>query len=105
MSHWYDRQGNPRYEVQGKLGPKPTTLREARKEGWVPSVSTVWGDIVAKPMLNKWMQNELMESLWTEFHSAENMGRNQSYDEYQELARTRFSKKQQQVMNLSLIHI
>ena len=34
MSHWYDRQGNPRYEVQGKLGPKPTTLREARKEGW-----------------------------------------------------------------------
>jgi len=33
MSHWYDRKGNPRYEVAGKLGPKPTTLREARKDG------------------------------------------------------------------------
>ena len=99
MSHWYDRQGNPRYEVAGKLGPKPTTLREARKEGWVPSVSTVWGDIVAKPMLNKWMQNELMEALWAEFHSADNMYGEQSYSEYEELARTRFSKKQHQVMN------
>ena len=99
MSHWYDRKGNPRYEVQGKLGPRPTTLREARKEGWVPSVSTVWGDIVAKPMLNKWMQNELMSALWTEFHSADNMYGEQSYSEYEELARTRFSKKQHQVMN------
>jgi len=99
MSHWYDREGNPRYEVQGKLGPKPTTLREARKEGWVPSVSTVWGDIVAKPMLNKWMQNELMSALWEEFHSAENMSGEQTYSVYEEQARTRFSKKQQQVMN------
>ena len=100
MSHWYDRKGNPRYEVQGKLGPRPTTLREARKEGWVPSVSTVWGDIVAKPMLNKWMQNELMSALWTEFHSADNIGnQDNSYSEYEELARTRFSKKQHQVMN------
>jgi len=51
-------------------------------------------------MINKWMQNELMSALWTEFHSADNVGKSDnSYHEYQELARTRFTKKQQDVMN------
>lgn len=98
MSHWYDREGNPRYEVQGKTGLKPTTLREARKEGWVPSVSTVWGDVVAKPMLNRWMQNELMDAIYTEFIHADDAGKDQ-FSELQEMARKRFSKKQQEVMN------
>ena len=99
MSHWYDKQGNPRYEVPGKNGMRPTTLREARKYGWVPSVSTVWGEIVAKPMLTKWMQAELMSALWAEAHSAENLSKAMGYDKYEALARERFNRKQQEVMN------
>ena len=30
MSHWYDKEGNPRYEVLGKSGVRPTTLSDAR---------------------------------------------------------------------------
>jgi|TARA_Y100000310_G_C20634810_1_gene790608 hypothetical protein len=103
MSHWYDKQGNPRYEVPGKNGMRPTTLREARKYGWVPSVSTVWGDVVHKPMLNKWMQKELMASLWAEAHSAKNLSQSMGYLEYEKLARERFSRNQQDVMNRGTI--
>ena len=42
MSHWYDKEGNPQYEIEGKTGMRNTTLRDARKYEWVPSVSTVW---------------------------------------------------------------
>ncbi len=42
MSHWYDTDGNPHYEIEGKTGIRNTTLRDARKHGWVPSVSTFW---------------------------------------------------------------
>ena len=105
MSHWYDKQGAPQYEVKGKKGLRPSTLRDARKFGWVPSVSTVWGDVVIKPMLNKWIQAELMEALWTETHSAENMGASGGFPEYEKLARSRFNEKQQKVMGRgTMIH-
>ena len=54
MSHWYDKDGSPRYEIEGKTGLRPTTLRDARKHGWVPSVSTIWKDVVAAPGLVSW---------------------------------------------------
>lgn len=102
MSHWYDKQGNPCYEVKGKKGLRPSTLRDARKFGWVPSVSTVWGDVVTKPMLNKWIQTELLEALWTETQSTDNSG---DFTEYEKLARSRFNEKQQQVMGRgTMIH-
>jgi len=102
MSHWYDKQGNPCYEVKGKKGLRPSTLRDARKFGWVPSVSTVWGDVVTKPMLNKWIQTELLEALWTETQSPDNSG---DFTEYEKLARSRFNEKQQQVMGRgTMIH-
>jgi len=105
MSHWYDKQGNPRYEVEGKKGLRPSTLRDARKFGWVPSVSTVWGDVVTKPMLNKWIQSELMGALWKEFHAGENMGVGGGYPEYEKMARVRFNEKQQKVMGRgTMIH-
>ena len=31
--HWYTRQGTPAYTTIGKTGERPTTLRDARKEG------------------------------------------------------------------------
>lgn len=52
--HWYDRAGAPAYEVRGAGGfPRPTTLRDARKVGLVPSVTTVLS-VIAKPQLVAW---------------------------------------------------
>jgi hypothetical protein len=40
--HWYDRDGSPRYEVKAKDGSmRPATLRDARKFGWFPGVTSI----------------------------------------------------------------
>ena len=63
MSHWYDSEGNPNH-FAGKDG-KPTTLREARKLGLYPSVTTV-GQVVAKFALTNWLQEQaVLQSLYT----------------------------------------
>ena len=63
--HWYDTNGNPQYEVKKKDGGmRATTLRDARKYGWVPSVTTVM-DIVSKPGLEVWKVNKAIESALT----------------------------------------
>jgi len=105
MSHWYDKEGNPCYEVEGKNGMRSSTLRDARKHGWVPSVSTIWNDVVARPMLSKWIQGELMQALWAETHSPEHLSSGGGFPEFEKLARDRFNKKQQEVMGRgTLIH-
>ena len=56
--HWYDRDGTPRYEIEMvKGGLRPTTIRDARKFGWVPSVTTILG-VLAKPALETWKVNQ-----------------------------------------------
>lgn len=58
--HWYTRDGVPRYTVIGSNGKtRNTTLRDARKEGLVPSVTTVL-NIAAKPGLAQWMQKQVL---------------------------------------------
>ena len=60
--HWYDTDGTPRYEVKKKDGGmRSTTLRDARKHGWVPSVTTVM-DIVGKPGREAWKVGKAIES-------------------------------------------
>jgi len=60
--HWYDTNGAPQYEVKKKDGGmRATTLRDARKHGWVPSVTSVM-DIVGKPGLEVWKVNKAIES-------------------------------------------
>lgn len=52
--HWYSRTGEPRYEVLAKSGlPRATTLADARRLGYVPSVTTVLS-VLAKPALETW---------------------------------------------------
>ena len=52
--HWYDHDGNPMYTIIGANGKeRNTTLRDAKKEGFVPSVTTIIG-IAAKPSLENW---------------------------------------------------
>jgi hypothetical protein len=53
--HWYNRQGESRHEVDGK----PTTLRDARKNGWVPSSTTVL-QVYPKPGLENAIRWELV---------------------------------------------
>ena len=56
--HWYDELGNPAYEIIGANGKqRATTLRDAKKLGLLPSVTTVIG-AVAKPGLNRWLQEQ-----------------------------------------------
>lgn len=59
--HWYDgKTGEPRYTVIGANGKeRPTTLRDARKYGYVPSVTTIIRQ-AASPGLDAWKQQQVL---------------------------------------------
>ena len=60
--HWYDHDGNPMYTIVGVNGKeRNTTLRDAKKEGFVPSVTTIIG-IAAKPSLENWKITQALEA-------------------------------------------
>ena len=60
--HWYNREGKPCHFVKGKNGKtRATTLRDARKHGWMPSVTSIL-DILAKPGLDTWKINKTIEA-------------------------------------------
>ncbi len=57
-SHWYGRDGTPQYERECSTKPgqfRPTTLKDARKEGLCPSVTSIIKDTTPKPNLVAWM--------------------------------------------------
>lgn len=58
-THYYTRSGEPMYTVIGKTtgSPRPTTVRDAKELGLVPSVTTIL-NIAAKPGLNVWLQEQ-----------------------------------------------
>lgn len=56
--HWYDSDGTPCYEVASAKGtPRPTTLRDARKIGLVPSVTGII-KCADKPALTNWLVDQ-----------------------------------------------
>ena len=57
--HWYEKiTGTPKYTYTNKKGEiKNTTLREARKEGWVPSVTHILS-LAYKSGLENWKQEQ-----------------------------------------------
>lgn len=58
--HWYDHDGNPAYTIIGANGKeRNTTLRDARKYGYKPSVTMV-GDEAAKPGLVNWKAQQVL---------------------------------------------
>jgi len=65
--HWYTKSGEPRYTVVGKNGKeRPTTLRDARKEGWVPGATLII-KCAAAPGLQAWIIDQhLLACLTTE---------------------------------------
>lgn len=63
--HWYQKDGSPAYMIVGKNGKeRPTTLREARKLGLVPSVTTIIG-CADKPQLTNWKIDQAILSALT----------------------------------------
>ena len=57
--HWYTRDGVPAYTTIGKTGERPTTLRDAKKEGLLPSVTTII-NIMSKAGLDTWKQQQVL---------------------------------------------
>jgi hypothetical protein len=57
--HWYTKQGTPAYTTIGKTGERPTTLRDARKEGLLPSVTTII-NLMSKAGLDTWKQQQVL---------------------------------------------
>lgn len=64
-SRWYDKQGNSIESVTSKKGtPRKPTIKDARENGWLPSVTTVLG-AAAKPALDRWKQMEAIRAALT----------------------------------------
>lgn len=58
--HWYTPDGEPRYTTTSANGnERATTLRDAKKHGWVPSVTTVIRT-AATPGLNIWKEKQIL---------------------------------------------
>ena len=58
--HWYAKDGTPMYTVLAKNGePRATTLRDAKKMGLLPSVTTIMKS-AASPGLEAWKLNQMM---------------------------------------------
>ena len=63
--HWYKLDGTPAYTIIGKNGKeRNTTLRDARTENLVPSVTTIL-KVAASPGLEVWKQNQLLMAALT----------------------------------------
>ena len=59
-SHWYAKDGTPAYTVTAKNGEqRSTTLRDAKKMGLLPSVTTIM-KAAASPGLEAWKLNQMM---------------------------------------------
>jgi hypothetical protein len=62
MSHWYDKHGNPVWEVTGKNGKKrKPDVRDARTHDLYPSVTTVLSILAAKE-LEDWKQDQIIRA-------------------------------------------
>ena len=63
--HWYTEDGKPAYAIIGKNGvERNTTLRDARKMGLKPSVTTILKE-ANKPGLQAWIQKQVLMAALT----------------------------------------
>lgn len=69
-AHWYQRDGVACHTVPSLKGSlqtatmRPTTLRDARKLGLLPSVTNILG-VIAKPELTTWLQEQAVMAALT----------------------------------------
>lgn len=63
--HWYDLDGKSAYTyTNSEGGTSNTTLTQARQMKLLPSVTGIM-NIIAKPQLQQWLQNNTLQSGWT----------------------------------------
>ena len=63
--HWYQKDGSPAYTIIGKNGKaRATTLRDAKKLGLLPSVTTIIYQ-AASPGLQRWKDEQLLMACLT----------------------------------------
>ena len=63
MAHYYTQEGDPRHFIPKKdgTGDRPTTIKDARKEGLLPSVTTII-KVMNKPALDQWRMGEVAKA-------------------------------------------
>lgn len=66
MAHYYNKDGESRYQVKTADGKKwrDTTIRDAKKNNWVPSVTTIM-KLLDKPAVTWWKLQKLQEVAWS----------------------------------------
>jgi hypothetical protein len=57
--HWYTKDGTPAYTTIGKTGERPTTLRDARKLGLLPSSTGIIRQL-SSAGLDSWKQQQVL---------------------------------------------
>jgi hypothetical protein len=63
--HWYTKEGESAHVIVGKNGKeRPTTVRDARALGLVPSVTTIT-QVLANPSLEAWKSEQLVLAAMT----------------------------------------
>ena len=64
--HWYDIHGQPHHRVEKKSGSgqRATTIKDARENGWLPSVTSIL-KCINKPMLEKWKMMQACTAVLT----------------------------------------
>lgn len=65
MGHFYDKDGSPRYTVpyaDPRKGERDTTLRDAKKLGLLPSVTTITGIVGSEALVN-YKLNQLLDAV------------------------------------------
>lgn len=64
--HYYDSTGQPRHFVEKKdgSGTRPSTIADARKNGWLPSVTTITKTLAA-PALTRWLVDNAVNAALT----------------------------------------
>lgn len=63
--HFYDRNGKACFSVPNKSsgGMRPVTIRDARANRWLPSVTTVLA-VLDRPTLSDWKHRQITEWCW-----------------------------------------
>ena len=91
MAHYYSLEGESRHEIVGKNGKtRPTDIRDARKLGLFPSVSTVKETGAAYNLVN-WMLNLLLDqTIVKPFHPDEF-----EIDEYKKMVFSMYNRQKE----------
>lgn len=91
--HWYTRDGKPSHTRISKSGVvRSTTLRDARLERLLPSVSSVLNEAAA-PELDRWKANKILEACYS---SGDPLALAPTLSEYSTLIREKADKEMEQ---------